>query len=169
MQSIDHFSHPSPSSAPGGPSSSGPSPGGHPASDIPMGGEPGGQFPDDVDVGNVPPELKKEGSDWFAVFNPKVKRVLDVSLVHTLIHERCVLPIPCNFCSNFLNIRFTLFVPLLVWSAVFDFQPTGNSLQLAVTVPLKSMIQKLETKHGMSDPLLCPPPRRKKSPLQRPY
>jgi glucose repression regulatory protein TUP1 len=38
----------------------------------------------------VPPELKKEGSDWFAIFNPKVKRVLDVSLVHTLMHERYV-------------------------------------------------------------------------------
>ena len=49
-----------------------------------------GQFPDDLDPHNVPPELKKEGSDWFAVFNGKVKRVLDVSLVHTLMHERCV-------------------------------------------------------------------------------
>jgi glucose repression regulatory protein TUP1 len=38
----------------------------------------------------VPPELKKDGSDWFAVFNPKVKRVLDVNLVHTLIHESVV-------------------------------------------------------------------------------
>ncbi|KAF9237359.1 WD40-repeat-containing domain protein [Melanogaster broomeanus] len=50
----------------------------------------GGQFPDDLDPHNVPPELKKEGSDWFAVFNPKVKRVLDVSLVHTLMHESVV-------------------------------------------------------------------------------
>jgi glucose repression regulatory protein TUP1 len=48
-------------------------------------------FPDDLDPLNVPPELKKEGSDWFAIFNPKVKRVLDVSLVHTLMHERYVL------------------------------------------------------------------------------
>ena len=48
----------------------------------------GGQFPDDLDPHSVPPELKKEGSDWFAVFNPKVKRVLDVTLVHTLMHER---------------------------------------------------------------------------------
>lgn len=30
----------------------------------------------------------QEGSDWFAVWNPKVKRVLDVNLVHTLYHER---------------------------------------------------------------------------------
>lgn len=50
----------------------------------------GGQFPEDLDPLHVPPELKKEGSDWFAVFNGKVKRVLDVSLVHTLMHERCV-------------------------------------------------------------------------------
>ncbi|KAG6377403.1 WD40-repeat-containing domain protein [Boletus reticuloceps] len=50
----------------------------------------GGQFPDDLDPHNVPPELKKEGSDWFAVFNPKVKRVLDVALVHTLMHESVV-------------------------------------------------------------------------------
>lgn len=40
-------------------------------------------FPEDLDISGVAPELKKEGSDWFAVFNPKVKRVLDVSLVHT--------------------------------------------------------------------------------------
>ncbi|KDQ58592.1 hypothetical protein JAAARDRAFT_34415 [Jaapia argillacea MUCL 33604] len=39
---------------------------------------------------NIPPELKKEGSDWFAVFNPKVKRVLDVELIHTLTHESVV-------------------------------------------------------------------------------
>lgn len=58
---------------------------------VPISGPPGGGFPDDLDPHNVPPELKKEGSDWFAIFNPKVKRVLDVSLVHTLMHERCTL------------------------------------------------------------------------------
>ncbi|KAG6857072.1 hypothetical protein H0H87_010037 [Tephrocybe sp. NHM501043] len=47
-------------------------------------------FPDDLDPHNVPPEFKKEGSDWFAIFNPGVKRVLDVSLVHTLMHESVV-------------------------------------------------------------------------------
>ncbi|KZP33845.1 WD40 repeat-like protein [Athelia psychrophila] len=47
-------------------------------------------FLDDMDPANVPPEMKKDGSDWFAVFNPKVKRVLDVSLVHTLMHESVV-------------------------------------------------------------------------------
>ena len=47
-------------------------------------------FPDDLDPHAVPPEFKKEGSDWFAVFNPKIKKGLDVTLVHTLIHERYV-------------------------------------------------------------------------------
>lgn len=43
-------------------------------------------FLETLDPHSVPPELKKEGSDWFAVFNPKVKRVLDVGLVHNLMH-----------------------------------------------------------------------------------
>jgi hypothetical protein len=42
---------------------------------------------DDLDMHNVPPELEEECSDWFTVFNPKVKRVLGVNLVHTLMHE----------------------------------------------------------------------------------
>jgi glucose repression regulatory protein TUP1 len=45
-------------------------------------------FPDSLDPHNEPLELKNEGSDWLAMFNQKVKRVLDVSLMHTLIHER---------------------------------------------------------------------------------
>ncbi|KAG5637355.1 hypothetical protein H0H81_004867 [Sphagnurus paluster] len=45
-------------------------------------------FPANLDINVVPPELKNEGSDWFAVFNADVKRVLDVSLVHTLVHSR---------------------------------------------------------------------------------
>ncbi|KAJ7697653.1 WD40-repeat-containing domain protein [Mycena rosella] len=46
-------------------------------------------FPDPADV---PADLKKEGSDWFAVFNPRARpRVLtDVGLVHTLIHATVV-------------------------------------------------------------------------------
>ncbi|KAG6840512.1 hypothetical protein C0991_006272 [Blastosporella zonata] len=47
-------------------------------------------FPDDLDIHNVPPEFKKEGSDWFAIFNSGAKRVLDVNLVHTLMHESVV-------------------------------------------------------------------------------
>jgi glucose repression regulatory protein TUP1 len=48
-------------------------------------------FLDELDFNSVPPDMRKEGSDWFAVFNPKVKRQLDVTLVHTLMHERFVL------------------------------------------------------------------------------
>jgi len=44
-----------------------------------------GLFLDDLDLHNVPPELREKGSDWFAVFNPKVKRVLDVNLWGTVI------------------------------------------------------------------------------------
>ena len=44
-------------------------------------------FLEDLDRSMLPPESKKEGSDWFATFNPKAKRVLDVTLVHTLIHK----------------------------------------------------------------------------------
>ncbi len=67
----------------GNPSSS------HPTTE-PGVGPPGGNqgFPDELDIHTVPPELKKEGSDWWAIFNPKVKRQLDVTLVHSLMHER---------------------------------------------------------------------------------
>ncbi|KAG7089212.1 hypothetical protein E1B28_010914 [Marasmius oreades] len=50
---------------------------------------PAGGFPN-VDIATHPPEFKKEGSDWFAIFNPKIKKGLDVSLVHTLMHESVV-------------------------------------------------------------------------------
>lgn len=41
----------------------------------------------DLDPENVSRELKKEGSDWFAVWSSQSKKQLDVSLVHTLSHE----------------------------------------------------------------------------------
>ena len=49
-------------------------------------------FEEDNDLASYPPDLKREGSDWFALFNPnpKVKKVLDVNLVHTLTHESVV-------------------------------------------------------------------------------
>ncbi|KAF9528664.1 chromatin associated protein [Crepidotus variabilis] len=72
------------------PDSSGP-----PQSTIVHGGEgplppAAASFPDDIYVNTVPPEHKKTGSDWFALFNPQVKRVLDVNLVHTMKHESVV-------------------------------------------------------------------------------
>ncbi|CAE6374077.1 unnamed protein product [Rhizoctonia solani] len=38
----------------------------------------------------VNPDCKKEGGDWFAIFNPKAKRAVDVSLTLTLAHESVV-------------------------------------------------------------------------------
>ena len=38
----------------------------------------------------LPAELKRQGPDWFAVFNPNVPRALDVSLMHSLLHESVV-------------------------------------------------------------------------------
>jgi len=43
-----------------------------------------------LDPEHVPPELKKEGSDWWAIFNPCVPRALDISLGLTLTHESFV-------------------------------------------------------------------------------
>ncbi|CAZ81408.1 unnamed protein product [Tuber melanosporum] len=44
----------------------------------------------DLEYDRVPPNQKKEGPDWFAIFNPKVSRLLDVDLVHTLEHNSVV-------------------------------------------------------------------------------
>lgn len=38
----------------------------------------------DMDPDNVPANMKVEGSDWFALFNPKAPRLLKVDLLHTL-------------------------------------------------------------------------------------
>ncbi|RXK38139.1 glucose repression regulatory protein TUP1 [Tremella mesenterica] len=48
------------------------------------------QMLSDLDPDNVSRELKKEGSDWFAVWSSQSKKQLDVSLVHTLNHETVV-------------------------------------------------------------------------------
>lgn len=44
----------------------------------------------DLDVERLPDSLKRQGSDWHAVFNPHVQRTLDVNLVHNLVHESVV-------------------------------------------------------------------------------
>ncbi|KAI0322872.1 WD40-repeat-containing domain protein [Amylostereum chailletii] len=72
--------------APPPPSSSEQVPIGNGVGDI----NPNNSFLDDLDPHTAPPEYKTEGNDWFAVFNPKVKRVLNVQLVHTLTHESVV-------------------------------------------------------------------------------
>ncbi|MBW0536140.1 hypothetical protein O181_075855, partial [Austropuccinia psidii MF-1] len=44
----------------------------------------------DLDPDSLPNHMKKEGADWMTMFNPKVKKVLDVGLVHTLVHDSVV-------------------------------------------------------------------------------
>lgn len=44
----------------------------------------------DLDPDQLRPDQKREGLDWFAVFNPRIRRVLDVDLVHNLAHESVV-------------------------------------------------------------------------------
>ncbi|KAK5065049.1 hypothetical protein LTR84_000884 [Exophiala bonariae] len=39
---------------------------------------------------DLPDSLKRQGADWHAVFNPNVPRVLDVQLLHNLVHESVV-------------------------------------------------------------------------------
>ncbi|KAI9782387.1 MAG: hypothetical protein M1839_005260 [Geoglossum umbratile] len=49
-----------------------------------------GNFLSDLNIDDVPPEYKKEGDGWFAIFNPNLPRVLDVDLVRTLPHDSVV-------------------------------------------------------------------------------
>ena len=44
----------------------------------------------DLQVDHLPPSQKREADDWYAVFNPRVTRVLDVELVHSLVHTSVV-------------------------------------------------------------------------------
>lgn len=43
-----------------------------------------------LDIAELPASLKREGDDWWAIFNPRQPRRLDISLVHTLTHESVV-------------------------------------------------------------------------------
>ena len=60
---------------------------------------PAHQQPQYPNVGNVladlnPDEMradqKREGPDWYAVFNPNIRRILDIDLVTTLTHDSVV-------------------------------------------------------------------------------
>ena len=39
---------------------------------------------------DVRPDQKREGPDWYAIFNPIVRRVLDVEMVCSILHESVV-------------------------------------------------------------------------------
>ena len=44
----------------------------------------------DLEVEQLPSQFKREGDDWYAVFNPRTRRVLDVDLIHNLPHQSVV-------------------------------------------------------------------------------
>ncbi|KAI9661627.1 MAG: general transcription repressor [Bathelium mastoideum] len=44
----------------------------------------------DLDPEQIPASHKREGQDWFAIFNPAIRRQLDVDLVHNLPHNSVV-------------------------------------------------------------------------------
>jgi hypothetical protein len=56
---------------------------------------------EDLDPSTSAVENKKEASDWLAVFSSKIRRSLDVDLVHTLGHERWVFVCLSVFFSTF--------------------------------------------------------------------
>ncbi|KEY67295.1 hypothetical protein S7711_04548 [Stachybotrys chartarum IBT 7711] len=66
----------------------------HPTPDHPRMGGPRapqvGNSLGELEPDSVPNHNKKQGSDWYAIFNPSVQRVLDVDLVHSLTHESVV-------------------------------------------------------------------------------
>ena len=103
---------------------------------------PMNHYQDDLDLHNVPPEYKKEGSDWYASFNPQVKKDLDVGLVYTLTHERY---------SALHALRFdsSTFIFILVWCAVSNFPLMGGSWLPAVTEQPRFTIPRREQKLGM--------------------
>lgn len=98
-----------------------------------------------MDPHSVPPELKKEGPDWFAIFTQaggegrdgQKKRALDVQLVHTLMHERWV-----AICLGDSNITLKC-VRRIVLCAVCASLRTASTWRLAATERHKSTTRRL--------------------------
>lgn len=44
----------------------------------------------DQDLDSTPPQYKRQGEDWFAIFNKHVPRQLDVAILHTFEHNSVV-------------------------------------------------------------------------------
>jgi general transcriptional corepressor TUP1 len=75
----------------------------------------------DIEPDATSRELKKEGNDWLVAWSPTAKKVLDVNLVHTLVHESVV----C--CVKFSNDGHFLATGCNKTVQVFDSQ-TGNKI-----------------------------------------
>ena len=56
---------------------------------VPRSGSP--EFPGSLSPRSLPANLRKEGPDWFAMYNPHIpKKTLDVDLLHQFNHESVV-------------------------------------------------------------------------------
>ena len=105
-------------------------------------------FLGDLDRSKLPPEFKKEGEDWFATFNPKAKRVLDVSLVYTLPHNRKRLVVICSVASITGITRLMMCFPRLVMLLVFDFLRMESTWRRDAIRQPRSTTRKLAPKLG---------------------
>ncbi|CAN6661374.1 general transcriptional corepressor Tup1p [Trichomonascus vanleenenianus] len=56
----------------------------------------------DLEVDKVPPELKKEKSDWFVLYNERAPRVLDVDIVQSLDHHSVVCCVRFSFDGKYI-------------------------------------------------------------------
>ncbi|KAG1560470.1 hypothetical protein G6F49_002675 [Rhizopus delemar] len=69
-------------------------------------GKSGSQTPNeplsDINPENVPANMKVEGQDWFALFNPKATRYLKVDLLHTFDHGSVVCCVKFSADGRFL-------------------------------------------------------------------
>lgn len=96
---------------------------------------------DDLALDTLPPEYKKEGTDWFAIFNPSVKRVLDVDLKYTFAHERHV--------PTFLFLHFKRVLTFSIVSYVVSvFQQMESTLLQVAIVLLRFTTRRLVPRLG---------------------
>ena len=70
--------------------------------------EPSAELWAHAEAEDVNPEFVTQGPGWYALFNPSLERSLDVSLVHSLVHDRCVL-----FPASMVWINDTLFLHII--------------------------------------------------------
>ncbi|KAJ7060856.1 chromatin associated protein [Mycena amicta] len=59
---------------------------------------------DNVDLATIPPDLKKEASDWFALWNPRIRprKLTELQLVHSLLHATVVCCVQFSADGRFL-------------------------------------------------------------------
>ena len=73
---------------------------------------------------DVSSEYMAQGPDWYALFNPSLERSLDVSLVHSLKHRRCV-----SFTASTVWINDILSLHDLVLRIAYASPRTVNTLR----------------------------------------